>query len=71
MGTTALMIAASNADVDLVKLLLQSGADVTQTNSAGKGVLDMLGRTRSHAKLVELWLLYIDTNRRESKPLLK
>ena len=70
-GQTALMAAAQAQDVDLVKLLLEHGADVTQVNREGKGVLDMLGRTRSHAKVAELCQAYIDSNRVDSKPLLK
>ena len=42
-GVTALMIAALAKHTDLVKLLLERGADVSQVNHAGQSVLDMLG----------------------------
>ena len=70
-GQTALMTAAQAQDVDLVKLLLEHGADVTQVNKEGKSVLDMLGRTRSHAKVAELCHAYVDCNRVDSKAILK
>ena len=70
-GQTALLIAGAAANADLVKLLLEHGADVTQVDREGKSVLDMLGRTRSHAKLAELCEQYIDSNRVDSKAILK
>lgn len=70
-GQTALMIAGAAANTDLVKLLLEHGADVTQFSREGKGVMDMLGRTRSHAKVAELCEAYIDSNRVDSKAILK
>ena len=70
-GETALMIAAQAQHIDLVKLLLEYGADVTQVNRKGKSVLDMVGRTRSHAKVAELCQAYIDSNRVDSKAILK
>ena len=70
-GQTALMLAGAAASADLVKLLLEHGADVTQVNREGKSVLDMLGRTRSHAHLAELCRSFIDSNRVDSKTILK
>ena len=69
-GLTALMIAGSAANIDLVKLLLEHGADVTQVNREGKSVLD-IGRTRSHSKVAELYEQYIDSNRVDAKAILK
>ena len=70
-GQTALMIAGAAANADLARLLLEHGADVTQVNREGKSVLDMVGRTRSHAKVAELCQAYIDSNRVDSKVILK
>ena len=68
---TPLITAALVGRVDLVRLLLEYGADVTQVNRDGDSVLDMLGRTTAHPVVVELCLQYIDTNRPGNKPLLK
>ena len=68
---TALMIAGAAANADLLKLLLEHGADVTKVNSEGRSVLDMVGRTRSHAKVAELCQAYIDSNRVDAKAILK
>ena len=53
-GQTLLMTVASQARGDLVKLLLEYGADVTQVNREGKGVLDMLGRSRQYDEVRKL-----------------
>ena len=70
-GETPLMTAALDLDVDLVKLLLEYGADVTQVNREGKSVLDMLGRTRKYGQVRELCTQYIDSNKLGAKLLLK
>ena len=70
-GQTALMIAAVERNVDIVKLLLEYGADVTQVNREGKSVLDMLGRTRKYSEVAELCTQYIDSNKPGAKLLLK
>ena len=70
-GHTALMIAALEPHVKLVKLLLEYGADVTKVNREGKSVLDLLGRTRKYGEVVELCTQYIDSNKAEAKLVLK
>ena len=59
---TPLMAAASAARVDLVRQLLEHGADVTQVNHAGQTVLDILGP--GHSVILELCMQYM-------KPVLK
>ena len=70
-GQTALMKAASDLNIGLVKLLLEYGADVTQVNREGENVLDMLGRTRKYGEMMELCTQYIDSNKPGAKQLLK
>ena len=70
-GETVLMVAALDLDVDLIKLLLEHGADVTQINTAGETVLDMLGRTRKYGEVVNLCTQYIECNKPGAKLLLK
>ena len=70
-GETALMRLAIKLRVDLVQLLLEHGADVTQVNREGKSVLDMLGRTRKYCKVRELCAQYIDSNKPGAKHVLK
>ena len=70
-GETPLMIAALAVEVDLVKLLLEHGADVTQVNRAGQAVLDMLGRTRKYSPVVDLCEQYVESNRAGAKAILK
>ena len=70
-GDTALMKAALDLNVDLVRLLLEHGADVTQVNREGKSVLDMLGRTRKYCEVRELCTQYMDCNKPGAKLLLK
>ena len=64
-GVTPLMIAAQAQCVGLVKLLLEHGADVTQVNSEGKSVLDILGQRRDdrYDEVIELCTSYIDSNK--------
>ena len=70
-GETPLMVAAVDLNVDLVKLLLERGADVTHVNREGKSVLDLLGRTRKYGELVKLCTSYVDSNLPGAKLLLK
>ena len=70
-GETPLMVAATAIRVEYVKLLLEYGADVTQTNTAGQTVLDMLGRTRKYSEVVDLCTSYVETNRPGEKHVLK
>ena len=70
-GRTVLMRAALELRADLVKLLLEYGADVTQVDREGKSELDMLGRTRKYSKVVELCTQFIDSNKPGAKLLLK
>ena len=65
------MIAALGPHVDLVKLLLEHGAVVTQVNREGKSVLDLLGRTRNYGEVVELCTHNIDSNKPGAKLVLK
>lgn len=44
MKRTALMYAAENASPEMIKLLLDNGADVTVTDSKGQGVAEYLSR---------------------------
>ena len=74
-GDTALMIAVTRyrvtVNIDVVKLLLERGADVTQVNKEGKSVLDMLGRTRKYGDVRELCTQYIDRHKAGAKYILK
>ena len=70
-GETPLMIAALAVEIDLVKLLLEHGADVTQVDRDGRAVLDMLGRTRKYGPVVELCEQYIECNKPGAKAILK
>ena len=74
-GETPLMIAATAEHIDLVKLLLERGADVSQLNHAGQGVLGMLdtrGWGLNRHDIVLLCKQYIDINKPgEMKLLLK
>ena len=76
-GETALMIAAvaeyGDLHIDLVKLLLEYGADVTQVNRVGECVLDMLddGHRDDYGEVRELCLAYIECNKPGAKLLLK
>ena len=71
IGETALMSAALDLDVDLVRLLLEHGADVTQVDRAGRSVLNMLGRARKYRQIVELCTNYIECNKPGAKQVLK
>ena len=63
-GETPLMRAARYAPLNIVRLLLEHGADVNQVNNKGKSVLDLLGQS---PKCIELRTEYIDLG----KPVLK
>ena len=74
------MRAALLPDIDLVKLLLEHGADVNQTNYIGQTVLDLLSTAEgvgSEAKaeqreISKLCRKHIyDSNNKDIKPLLK
>ena len=69
-GESAIMLAAVARRVDQVKLLLEYGADVTQVNSEGKSVMDMLERSRKNGEVIELCTSYIESNK-QRKPILK
>ena len=68
---TALMIAVIAMRLDIVKLLLEYGADVTPINRAGKTVFELLGRTRKSGPILDLCQEYIDTNVQLDQPLMK
>ena len=68
---TPLITAALARRVDLVTLLLEYGADVTQVNGDEVNVLDLLGYVTADPAVVVLCLQYKDTNRPDAKPLLK
>ena len=68
---TPLMLASFKGYINLVKLLLEYGADVTQVDVDGGSVLDLLARIIADPALVELCLQYKDTNRTDAKPILK
>ena len=70
-GMTPLILAALAASIDLVKVLLEHGADVTQATHAGKTVLDMVADDPMYAQVVELCMQYIDINQQVAKPFLK
>ena len=70
-GESPLMIAATTPHVELVRLLLVHGADVTHKNRAGTCVLDTLGRTRTGKEVAEICKQYIDTNIPRDKAILK
>lgn len=62
------MRAALLPDIDLVKLLLEHGADVNQTNFAGQTVLDKISAARGgvYAEIAQLCVEHVN-----SKPVLK
>ena len=62
-GDTVLMLAANNRRVDLVRLLLERGADVTQLNHAGKAVLDYVGSRPWYSEIDALCKQYLEVNR--------
>ena len=71
-GETPLMYAAVHLQVDVVRLLLEHGADVTQVDSYGDSVLDMLDtETPLSVEVVELCKEYIDSNRPRDQAILK
>ena len=61
-GETPLMRAALNGHIDLTRLLLEYGADVTQLNLEGTSVLDLLA-DESYSNVVELCTQYVDCNK--------
>ena len=74
-GDTPLMKAALEYPeigcTDLVELLLEYGADVTQVNNSGQSVLDRLGDRKQLEDVADLCKQYIDINLPGAKPLLK
>lgn len=82
-GNTALIGAAVDLrSLDLVRLLLEYGADVTQVNLEGKSVLDLLREEievgqdteeygEEYNEIFELCTQYIDCNRPGATPVLK
>ena len=72
-GKTPLMAAVFESLVSYVKLLLEHGADVTQVNSEGKSVMDVLGQRRDNRydEVIELCKEYIEINRPRVEPILK
>lgn len=71
MGETPLMAAALSVDVDLTRLLLERGADVTQLNREGRSVLDLLGESWKYRRMLKLCKQYLDSNRPHEGLLLK
>ena len=69
-GTTPLMKAALKLNIDMVKMLLEHGADVTQVDRGGKSVLDML-RLEKYKEVRELCTQYIECNKPGAEPVLK
>ena len=69
-GETPLMVAALKLRIDNVRLLLERGADVTQVNSEGRSVLDILGHEKYRA-VIELCTGYIECNKPGVAPVLK
>ena len=70
-GFTPLMASAYTASIDLIRLLLEYEADVTQVDREGKSVLEMLGNNLRYTEVVKLCKQYIDINRQGAKLLLK
>ena len=66
-GDTPLMRAARYASLNIVRLLLEHGADVNQENNEGKSVLDLLGQSPKCIEVRKLCTEYIDLG----KPVLK
>ena len=62
-GDTVLMLAANNRRVDLVRLLLERGADVSQVNHDGKGVLDYVDSRPWYSEIDKLCKQYLEANR--------
>ena len=65
-GETPLMRAALAARINLVRLLLENGADVMQVNAAGQTVLDLMGTRPKYVKAVAMC-----TDQLHNKPILK
>jgi hypothetical protein len=63
-GTTALELAVGHGNLDLVRLLLQSGASVTRTNESGMTILFWLNRSDEHELLQLLLQAGADVNHR-------
>ena len=78
-GQTILVIAARDLKVDLVQVLLEHGADVTQVDPEGKSVLDLLREEidydeeneEEYKEMIELCTQYIDSNKPGAMQLLK
>ena len=70
-GLTPLMAAVFASRKSYVKLLLEYGADVTQVDREGRGVLDMIGQASNFRDMVELCEPYIECNKPGAKLLLK
>ena len=69
-GETPLMIAALSRRTNIVKVLLEYGADVTQLNLEGKSVLNLLA-DENYSDVVELFTQYVDCNKPNVNPVLK
>lgn len=67
IGRTPLMVAAHTRNINYVKLLLKNGADVNQTNAAGKTILELMeeeepkirSNERSFSEVVKLCTQYL------------
>ena len=69
-GETPLYRAAADMHVDIVRLLLEYGSDVTQVLRNDTCLLDMLTDLK-YSKVVELCIQYVDSNRPGAKAILK
>lgn len=70
-GCTLLMFASFGHHIDIMKVLLERGADVTRVNEDGESVLDMLWRSPKDDAMRELCLQYVECNKAGATHVLK
>ena len=67
-GYTLLMLASFGHHINIMRVLLEHGADVTRVNEDGNTVVDMLWRSPEDDEMRELCTHYIDCNKPGATP---